>query len=178
MFTGDATVNVSPGQIVRVTGFARERFNQTALNGSNANNAAVPATNIVPCGSGSVTPTEMNLPAPLPTNQATALEPLEGMLVRLPQALVISEYFNYDRFGEIVLGLPLPGTSRHFTPTSIVEPGAPHTDLFTQYHMRRLTLDDGLGSQNPERTRHPNGNDFSLSNSFRGGDKSRTPSAS
>jgi uncharacterized protein len=170
VFTGDPLVNVSPGQVVRVTGFARERFNQTALNGTNSNTSPVPASNIVPCGTGSVTPTQVNLPAPAPTNQATALEQYEGMLVRLPQALVISEYFNYDRFGEIVLGLPLPGTSRHFTPTSIVEPGAPHVDLLTQYQMRRLTLDDGLGSQNPEFTRHPNGMGFSLSNSFRGGD--------
>ena len=29
------------------------------------------------------------------------------MLVRFPQPLVISEYFNYDRFGEIVLALRL-----------------------------------------------------------------------
>ena len=37
------------------------------------------------------------------------------MLVRLPQSLVIAEYFNYDRFGEIVLAQPLaarPGRSR------------------------------------------------------------------
>ena len=31
------------------------------------------------------------------------------MLVRFPQPLVIAEYFNYDRFGEIVLALPLDG---------------------------------------------------------------------
>ena len=32
VFTGDAT-NVATGDLVRVTGFARERFNQTAING-------------------------------------------------------------------------------------------------------------------------------------------------
>ena len=37
------------------------------------------------------------------------------MLVRFPQPLVISEYFNYDRFGEIVLALPLDGETRPFT---------------------------------------------------------------
>jgi predicted extracellular nuclease len=170
VFTGDPSVDVSRGQVVRVTGFARERFNQTALNGANSNNAAVPAANIVPCGTGSVTPTQVSLPAPAPTSQPTALEQYEGMLVRMPQALVISEYFNYDRFGELVLGLPLPGETRHFTPTSIVEPGAPHVERFNQYLARRITLDDGLGSQNPGFTRHPNGAGFSLSNSFRGGD--------
>ena len=27
--------------------------------------------------------------------------------MRFPQALVIAEYFNYDRFGEIVLAQPI-----------------------------------------------------------------------
>ena len=51
-------------------------------------------------------------------------ERYEGMLVRFPQALVIAEYFNYDRFGEIVLALPLAGETRPFTGTAIDEPGA------------------------------------------------------
>ena len=46
VFTGSADL-VSVGQVVRVTGFARERFNQTTLNGSNSNIAPVPAANIV-----------------------------------------------------------------------------------------------------------------------------------
>jgi predicted extracellular nuclease len=46
VFTGSADL-VSVGDVVRVTGFARERFNQTTLNGSNSNTAAVPAANIV-----------------------------------------------------------------------------------------------------------------------------------
>ena len=41
VFTGSSNL-VSAGQVVRVTGFARERFNQTTLNGSNSNTAAVP----------------------------------------------------------------------------------------------------------------------------------------
>ena len=53
VFTGSANL-VSVGQVVRVTGYARERFNQTTLNGSNSNTAAVPAANIVQCGTGSV----------------------------------------------------------------------------------------------------------------------------
>ena len=45
--------------------------------------------------------------------------------MRFPQSLVIAEYFNYDRFGEIVLALPLDGETRPFTGTAIDEPGAP-----------------------------------------------------
>jgi predicted extracellular nuclease len=164
VFTGAADT-VTAGQLVRVTGFARERFNLTAINGANNNNA--PVTDIVDCGTGSVAATDVLMPFPT----TDYLERFEGMLVRFPQALVISEYFNYDRFGEIVLGLPLDGETRFFTPTSVVEPGAPAQDRAEEYSLRRITLDDGLGIQNPSFTRHPNGEAFSLSNRFRGGDK-------
>ena len=36
--------------------------------------------------------------------------------------------------------------------------------------LRRITLDDNQSAQNPTVLRHPNGQDFSLSNKFRGGD--------
>ncbi len=102
VFTGSSNL-VSVGQVVRVTGYARERFNQTTLNGSNSNSAAVPAANIVSCGTGSVAPVDVTLPV----TSVDDFERYEGMLVRFPQALVIAEYFNYDRFGEIVLAQPL-----------------------------------------------------------------------
>ena len=102
VYTGSANL-VSAGQVVRVTGYARERFSQTTLNGSNSNSSAVSAANIVPCGSGSVAPTDVTMPFA----DATYLERFEGMAVRFPQPLVISEYFNYDRFGEMVLALPV-----------------------------------------------------------------------
>jgi uncharacterized protein len=164
VFTGNNLNGISNGDLLRVSGFARERFNQTALNGTNSNTA--PVTDIVDCGTGSVAPTEVHMPFA----STTFAERFEGMLVKLPQPLVISEYFNYDRFGEIVLGLPLPGEDRHFTPTSVVEPGAPAQARLAEYLVRRITLDDGLGNENPSFTRHPNGQGFSLTNSFRGGD--------
>ncbi len=165
VFTGTAGT-VTAGQVVRVTGFARERFNQTTLNGSNSNTAAVPAESIVSCGTGSVAPTDVTLPfAALDTP-----ERYEGMLVRLPQSLVISEYFNYDRFGEMVLALPLPGEPRAFTPTAVVEPGAPAQARALANSLSRITLDDVQSAQNPSVLRHPNGNPFSLTNRFRGGD--------
>jgi hypothetical protein len=164
VYTGNTDNNLSAGDVVRVTGYARERFNQTALNGSNSNNAEV--TDIINCGIGSVEPVDVEMPF----ESATYLEQFEGMLVRFPQSLVISEYFNYDRFGEIVLGLPLDGQSRHFTPTGVVEPGAEAQALAAEYSLRRITMDDGLGSQNPSFTRHPNGQAFTLENRFRGGD--------
>ncbi|MBA2384320.1 MAG: ExeM/NucH family extracellular endonuclease [Actinobacteria bacterium] len=165
VFTGSANL-VSAGQVVRVTGYARERNSQTTLNGLNSNSAAVPAANIVGCGTGSVAPTDVTMPFAA----LDSPERYEAMLVRLPQSLAISEYFNYDRFGELVLGLPFPGESRLFTPTAIDSPGPAAQARALSNSLRRITLDDGLSTQNPEVLRHPNGSPFSLSNRFRGGD--------
>lgn len=165
VFSGSSNL-VSVGQVVRVTGFARERFNQTTINGSNSNTAAVTAANVVQCGTGSVAPADVTLPF------ATADFPerYEGMLVRFPQPLVISEYFNYDRFGEIVLAQPLAGEPRPFTGTAIDEPGPAANARTAANALSRITLDDVQSAQNPPTLRHPNGLPFSLSNRFRGGD--------
>ncbi|MEP0806352.1 MAG: Ig-like domain-containing protein, partial [Chloroflexota bacterium] len=165
VYTGSSNL-VSAGQVVRVTGYARERFNQTTLNGSNSNTAAVPAANIVQCGSGAVAPVDVTLPV----TSINDFERYEGMLVRFPQDLVIAEYFNYDRFGEIVLALPLPGETRPFTGTAIDEPGAAANARTLANSLRRITLDDAQSAQNPATLRHPNGLPFSLDNRFRGGD--------
>ncbi len=166
VFTGSADT-VGAGQLVRVTGYARERFGQTTLNGSDSDSSAVPPVDIVSCGAGSVTATDVTLPFA----SVDGPERYEGMLVRLPQALVISEYFDYGRFGELMLALPLPGESRVFAPTSIVEPGAPALARALADSASRITLDDALSAQNPISLRHPNGATFSLDNRFPGGDE-------
>jgi uncharacterized protein len=165
VYTGSSDL-VSAGQVVRVTGYARERFNQTTINGSNSNTAAVPAANIVQCGTGSVPPVDVTLPFA----NADYPERYEGMLVRFPEPLVIAEYFNYDRFGEIVLAKPLNGETRPFTGTAIDAPGAPANARTLANSLSRITLDDNQSAQNPPVLRHPNGQPFSLSNRFRGGD--------
>jgi uncharacterized protein len=175
VFTGNTDNGVAVGDVVRVTGFARERFpnavtgaGQTTISGANNDSSAVPPASIVDCGStASITPVDVTLPFPT----LTFPERYEGMSVRLPQALVISEYFNYDRFGEIVLAQPLPGESRVWTPTAIEEPGSPAYAARLDTNLRsRITLDDNVGAQNPPVNRHPNGLPFSLTNYFRGGD--------
>ena len=164
--TGNADL-VSAGQVVVVKGYARERYGQTSLNGSNSDAAAVPAANVWTCGTDvTVAPTDVSMPFA----SADFPERYEGMLVRLPQDLVISEYFNYDRYGEIVLALPLAGESRPFTGTAIDEPGAPANARTLANTLRRITLDDATSAQNPAVLRHPNGTAFSLANRFRGGD--------
>lgn len=152
---------VSEGDVVRISGTVTEFNGQTQL---------TDLTRVEVCGTA-------ELPAPadvlLPTEPRTALERYEGMLVRLPQHLVISEYFNFDRYGEIVLAVPETGQDRQYTPTAFVEPGASASQELAENERSRITLDDGRSGsafENPDPARHPNGEAFTLENRFRGGD--------
>jgi predicted extracellular nuclease len=167
IFTGDTDNGVAVGDYVRISGVARERFNQTVIQGANDNNTPLASAGIVTCGTATV-PTPADITMPLESD--TYLERFEGMKVRFPEALVIAEYFDYDRFGEIVLAEPLAGEDRPFTGTAIDEPGAAANARTAANLLRRITLDDGLAGQNPSFTRHPNGEAFTVSNRFRGGD--------
>ncbi len=145
--------------LVRVAGTPVERFEKTQI---------ATVTEIKECG---VAPAIAPTPVSFPLEERSDLEHYEGMLVKLVDELVISEYFNYDRFGEVVVGKPLDGQERLFTPTSVVEPGAEAQALTAEYAKRTLTIDDRNGSQNPMTIPHPgNGEPFSLTNRFRGGD--------
>ena len=110
---------------------------------------------------------------PLPTPAVLALpvasqdqfEAVEGMSVTFPQSLVISDYFNFDRFNEIVLT-----SERHLVPTAEFEPGPDAIAAEAAYQLDSILLDDGRTAQNPDPAIHPNGAVFDLSNLFRGGD--------
>lgn len=144
---------IPTGSTVRVRGTVTEYFGMTQL---------ADAT-IFACGTGmtEIDPVELTLPFDGPD----APEAYEGMLVTFPQDLVISEYFNYDRFGELVLT-----DERQVTPTAIVEPGDPARALAAEQALARITLDDSRSAENPDPARHPNGETFTLDNTFRGGD--------
>jgi predicted extracellular nuclease len=159
IFVFNTSSPVAVGDLVRVRGTAGEFSGLTQLSS---------VTEVLTCWSGSTLPATTDVTLPFET--ADYPERFEGMLVRLPQTLVISEYFNFERFGELVLALPLGGESRPFTPTAIVEPGAPAIARALANSLSRITLDDGLNIQNPDTVRHPNGDPFTLANRFRGGD--------
>lgn len=154
IFVSGASTKVSSGDRVRVRGTVVESFGLTQITG---------VSQVWACSTGdSVTPVALSLPV----QELGDFEPYEGMLVTLPQPLYISEYFNFDRFGEIVLT-----TDRQYQPTAIFEPGSPAAaDLAALNSLGRITLDDGRNSQNPDPALHPNGSEFLLTNRFRGGD--------
>lgn len=147
--------DVSVGDAVRVTGAVSEHFGLTEITVSSVDvcteDGALPA------------PTELTLPL-------LDHEPYEGMYVTFAQDLAILEYFNYGRYGEIVLGVG-DETSRQHQPTAVHEPGSVEAHELARYNAsHRIMLDDGLGAQNPAFLRHPDGEAFTLDNRFRGGD--------
>jgi predicted extracellular nuclease len=162
---GTATVDdVTEGQQVQVTGTVGEYV----TSGGASSMTQLTSATVEVLGAGeTITPAAVTFPVA----STTDLERYEGMLVQLTDELVISEYFNYDRFGEVVLAKPLDGEDRLDTPTAVVEPGAPAQALAAEQALRIITLDDSRSSQNPTTLPHPgNGLDFGPTNSFRGGD--------
>ncbi|RPI83476.1 MAG: ExeM/NucH family extracellular endonuclease, partial [Chloroflexi bacterium] len=158
--TSDGIFVFAPGGMdVAVDDAVRVRGAVSEFNGM----TEITASQIWVCSTGSsVTPTSLSLPVA----SLDDFEPYEGMLVTFPQSLVIAEYFNYDRFGEIVLT-----SERHLTPSAEFEPGSPELAQAVQdFLLDRITLDDGRTNQNPDPAIHPNGNVFDLTNLFRGGD--------
>ena len=142
-------IDVVPGDLVRVSGTVDEFFSLTEITSVDA---------VLLCGTGSVAPTTITVPSDF--------EAYEGMLVTVGHTLYISEFFNFDRFGEIVLT-----PDRQYQPTAIFEPGSPdQMALAAANTANRITLDDGRTSQNPDPAIHPNGFEFTLTNTFRGGD--------
>jgi len=154
LFIYSYMTDVHVGDYVRVTGTVKEQYNLTELS---------PVTQILVCSTGlSVEPTEFSLPA----DSLLDFEKLEGMYVTIPQALAIVEYYNFDQFGEIVLG-----TERFMQFTAVNEPDPTgFTAWNSSLTLNSILLDDGREVSNPNPARHPNGSPFTLENLFRGGD--------
>lgn len=158
IFDPGTIVDVAPGDIVRITGTAGEFGGQTQVT---ADTIEIVGTTVLPA------------PAPvgLPEENFVDFEAVEGMLIGFTEALTISEYFNFDRFGEMVLALPRDGDDRPYQPTGLFTPGSNGYEMLRDFNAaRRIILDDGRTTQNPDPSRHPNGADFTLDNRFRGGD--------
>ena len=145
--------SVSLGDLVRVTGTAGEFQGQTQVG----------ASSIVACGAGAVSPTDVTLPLA----SADALERHEGMLVRLPQALFVTEHFQLGRFGQVVVS----SGGRLRQPTDVHPPGPGAAGLQAANDLDRLILDDGTNLQNPDPILFGRGGlPLSAANTLRGGD--------
>ncbi|MFV9503854.1 MAG: ExeM/NucH family extracellular endonuclease [Oscillochloridaceae bacterium umkhey_bin13] len=153
------TTTVELGKLVRVTGTAAEFENQTQMG---------TVTSVLDCGaSPAITPVDVQMPFPAPVDGVPYLERYEGMLVRFPQQLFVTEHFQLGRFGQIVMA----SGDRLYQPTNVVDPGAPANTQQAANNLNRIIVDDELNNQN----RDPivfgrGGNPLSASNTLRGGD--------
>ncbi|HLS39508.1 MAG TPA: ExeM/NucH family extracellular endonuclease, partial [Ornithinicoccus sp.] len=153
VYDPDGSPDVSVGDRVRVTGTVGENFTVTQLRN----------VDVAVCAEGVALPEPAVLTIP---SDDSDKERVESMRVRLPQELTILEYFDYDRYGEIVLG-----TDRQYQPTAVHEPASPEAEALRDANAaNRILLDDGRSNQNPSPAMHPNGEEFTLTNYFRGGD--------
>jgi predicted extracellular nuclease len=168
VYSDSITYPLAVGDRVRVVGTVTEYSGLTEMTG--------PFPRVINCGASgqTIAPVEMSLP--FADTSAANLEPLENMLVHFAQPLVINEYYNFDRYGEIILS-----SKRLDTPTNVVAPGAEAITLQVANDLDKITLDDGVSAQNPEFLPHPNGGRFCqgtlvgtadcpVANIFRGGD--------
>ncbi len=151
--------NVVVGQEVRVIGTAGENQNQTQIS----------SPTIVPCGTtGSITPVDVTLPVPAPVAGVPYLERFEGMLVRFPQTLYVTEHYQLGRFGQVVM---TSSSDRLQQPTNVVAPGAPALAMQAANDLNRIIVDDNNNLQNPDPILFGRGgNTLSASNTLRGGD--------
>jgi predicted extracellular nuclease len=146
-------MEVAEGDVVHIAGTVSEFFGLTEITAT-ANSV---------CDTGAALPpaAEVTLPA-----GPEVYEPLEGMRVTLPQDLAILEYFDYARYGLITVG-----TGRQMQPTALYDADSPEAAELRDENLRnRITLDDGRSEENPDPAIHPNGAEFTLQNTFRGGD--------
>jgi hypothetical protein len=145
VYTGSTPYAIDPGSQVRLVGTVTEYNGLTEMTG-------ITSDKIQNCGPSGTTITPVELTLPFVDSSAANLEPLENMLVHFGQPLVINEYYNFDRYGEIVLS-----SKRLETPTNVVAPGAEAIALQAASDLDMITLDDGVSAQNPEFLPHPNG---------------------
>jgi predicted extracellular nuclease len=153
VFEGSNANTVNIGDVVRVTGTAGENQGQSQIS----------VGTIVKCGTGTVTPTDVTFPV----TSSDFLEQYEGMLVRVPQTMYVTEHFQLGRFGQVVLS----ANGRLQQPTNIFVPGPDADDLQIDNNLSKIILDDASQVQNPDPILFARGGaPLSASNTLRGGD--------
>ena len=139
-------VDVNVGDRVTVQGTVQEYVGETQISD--------PDVSVT--GRGVIQPVEINLPvATTITNEdgdlLPDLERYEGMLVRFPQKLTVTDLYNLERFGSVTLSAG--GRLYQFTNSNLPDATA-YTDHKTLNARRTIELDDGLRSSNPATARY------------------------
>lgn len=147
VFDGGANL-VSNGQLVEVTGTAAEFQGQTQVTPTSP-----AATSVTVCGTG---PTVKPVKVRLPFASASEPERYEGMLVKFPEKLTVTEHFLLGRFGEVLVssGGRLDQPTTKYAPTDPRRPRCrPGTTSTSWSSMMRPTRRTRTRSCSPGTTR-------------------------
>ena len=133
--------DVSVGDAVRVTGLVGENFGMSQIRAAEASDIEVLSSgNILPL------PATVSLTSnPRSTEAEESFEAVEGMLVTFNDKLVVSEYFELARYGQMVL--TANERPRQFTDQA--EPDvAGYAAYLAELSTKRIILDDDSSKQN------------------------------
>ncbi len=110
-----------------------------------------------------VQPISLELPFASLTGSSThSPQRYQGMLVKLPQTLTVSENYNYGRYGELSLSL-----GRLYIPTNLYPALSPEAKALAQKNLlSKIIFDDGYNNQNRTPWLPTN---FSAANTLRSG---------
>jgi predicted extracellular nuclease len=140
------TVDVNAGDSVRVQGIVNEHFGETQIS----------ASSVTVTGIGAILPISVTLPAASLTTNSDGdliadLERYEGMLIRLPQTLTVTELWSLEQHGSVLLA----EGGRQYTFTNLNAPDvAGYSAHIESNASRRLWLDDGLRIANATPVRY------------------------
>ncbi len=162
--------DLAAGDLVQVTGVVEEFFDNTQINatGADASTTLLKSDRRLPPAA------VLTLPADSSTRDPATFENVEGMRTTISTTLVVSEYFNLARFGQIVL----TAGEREYQYTQTNEPSVEGYQAFlADLATRQIILDDDSNDQN-DATSGPMDNEpyfyptpgLSTDNYFRGGD--------
>ncbi|MGB5755321.1 MAG: ExeM/NucH family extracellular endonuclease, partial [Acidimicrobiales bacterium] len=168
---GNCPAGLAVGDLVTVIGEPEEFFGMTQIDtgfGTGGSTTIVSSDNPLP------SPVSVSLPASGPTDAEATFETVEGMVVRFPDRLVVSEYFQLARYGELVL--TVDERPEQFTDANAPDV-AGYATFLADLATRRIILDDNNNDQN-DATTAPLDNEpypwpvpgLSTNNFVRGGD--------
>ncbi len=141
-------IDVSVGDRVTVDGTVNEYFGETQITATRVE--------VTTAGAGAIQESDVILPATATVANSDGkliadLEQFEGMLVRFPQALTVTDLVGLERYGEILL-------SQDDRLIQYTNNNAPNVAGYTvhqdQIASRSIMLDDGLPTQYPDPIRY------------------------
>ena len=141
VFCGGCETDIAVGDSVRVVGLVEEFFNMSQIDVTEEGGSV----SLLVGGNPLPTPATISLPVGASTSAETTFESVEGMLVTLADTMVVSEYFELARYGQLVL-------AKNERPRQFTDANEPDVAGYAAYldalEAQRIILDDDNNFQN------------------------------